>query len=228
VGNNVRFSGINVGIVDNIEIVNDTTVRVTVLIDKDVQRFIRTDCMMAIGSEGLIGDKLITITQGNSTSPQVSEGQHLISVEPVETDAIIASLKVTAENAEFLSGQLAEILYNINNGNGTLARLIADSTIARNIDQTIVNLKQSAKGLDENMQAAKHNFLFRKYFRNKEKEKQENNSKAPENKKQPVTKKKSKAPVNKKAPTEVKDTTEKDSASVKHNRIKNLFHRKDD
>ena len=36
VGNNIRFSGINVGTVDNISIINDSTVKVDMLIKKDV------------------------------------------------------------------------------------------------------------------------------------------------------------------------------------------------
>ena len=169
VGNNIRFSGINVGTVDNINIINDSTVRVDMLIKKDVQQFIRQDCEAAIGSEGIIGDRLLIITQGSSDAPMVKDGQQLASTEPVETDAIMASLKVSAWNAEIITGQMAEIMTKINNGNGTLGRLIEDSTIAENINQTIANLKKSSKGLDENMEAAKHNFLLKGYFNKKAK-----------------------------------------------------------
>ncbi|HLG36121.1 MAG TPA: MlaD family protein [Bacteroidia bacterium] len=169
VGNNIRFSGINVGTVDNIKIINDSTVRVDMLIKKDVQRFIKADCEAAIGSEGIIGDRLLIITQGSSDAPMVKDGQRLESTEPVETDAIMASLKVSAWNAEIVTEQLAYIMTKINSGNGTLGRLIQDSTIAENINETIVNLKKSSKGLDENMEAAKHNFLLKGFFSKKEK-----------------------------------------------------------
>jgi len=169
VGNNIRFSGINVGTVDNITIINDSTVRVDLSIKTEVKRFIKTDSEVAIGSEGLIGDRLIIITQGSTGASLAVEGQELSSREPVETDAIMASLQVTAGNAEIITQQLAEIMTKINSGEGTLGRLIQDTTIARNLNQTIVNLKQSSKGLGENMEAAKHNFLFRGYFKKKEK-----------------------------------------------------------
>jgi len=169
VGNNVRFSGINVGTVDNISIINDSTVRVDMSIKKEVKQFIKTDSEVAIGSEGLIGDRLLIITQGSSDATLAKEGQQLASKEPVETDAIMASLQVTAGNAEIITQQLAEIMVKINSGEGTLGRLIQDTTIAQNLNQTIVNLKQSSKGLGENMEAAKHNFLLRGYFKKKEK-----------------------------------------------------------
>jgi len=169
VGNNIRFSGVNIGTVDNIRIINDTSVLVEMLIKMELKPFIKTDCEVGIGSEGLIGDKLLVISQGSYDAPVVKIGQKLRSSEPVETDAIIASLKITAENAEVISQNLAEVMLKINNGDGTLGRLISDPTIARNLDQTIVNLKKGSKGLDENMQAAKGNILFKGYYKRKAK-----------------------------------------------------------
>ena len=180
VGNTVRFSGINVGTVDKIQIVNDTTVQVSMLIKQDVQKFIKVDSEAGIGSEGIIGDRLVLLTNGGSTSKVVKDGQVLASFEPVETDEIMQSLQITAGNAAIASEEVSEILYKINNGEGTLGKLINDESIANNIDQTIVNLKSSTKGLNENMEAAKHNFLLRGYFKKKEKAAKEKKEKAAE------------------------------------------------
>ena len=169
VGNNIRFSGINVGTVDNIKIINDSTVQVDMLIQKYVQKFIKTDCEAAIGSAGLIGDRILIITQGSAYAPLAKDGQQIASKEPVEPDAIMLSLQVTADNAAIVSLQLAEIMTKVNSGSGTLGRFIQDSTIAENINQTIMNLRKSSKGLNENMNAAKENFLFRGYYKRREK-----------------------------------------------------------
>ena len=169
VGNNIRFSGINVGTVDNIKIINDSTVQVDMLIQKYVQKFIKTDCEAAIGSAGLIGDRILIITQGSAYAPLAKDGQQIASKEPVEPDAIMSSLQVTADNAAIVSLQLAEIMTKVNSGSGTLGRFIQDSTIAENINQTIKNLRKSSKGLNENMNAAKENFLFRGYYKRREK-----------------------------------------------------------
>jgi phospholipid/cholesterol/gamma-HCH transport system substrate-binding protein len=170
VGSNIRFSGINVGTVDNIELINDSTVQVDLLIKKSVQPFIKVDCQAAISSAGIIGDRILVVTQGSTNAPIVKNGQHIESKEPVEPDAIMASLQITANKAEIISDQLAQIMIKVNGGKGTLGRLIQDSTIAGNIDQTIVNLKNSSKGLNENMNAAKENFLLKGYFNRKERE----------------------------------------------------------
>jgi phospholipid/cholesterol/gamma-HCH transport system substrate-binding protein len=131
------------------------------LVKKDVQQFIKADCEVAIGSEGLIGDRLITISYGSTEARIVEDGQQLASKEPIETDAIMASLQTSAVNAESITQQLAEIMKNINSGQGTLGRLIQDSTIAENINQTIENLKKSSEGLDETIIAIEENvFAF--------------------------------------------------------------------
>jgi phospholipid/cholesterol/gamma-HCH transport system substrate-binding protein len=62
VGNNVRFSGINVGTVDRIDIINDSTVQVDMIIRKEINQFIKTDCLVSIGSEGIIGDRIVMIS----------------------------------------------------------------------------------------------------------------------------------------------------------------------
>jgi phospholipid/cholesterol/gamma-HCH transport system substrate-binding protein len=169
VGNNIRFSGINVGTVDRINIINDSTVRVDMLVRKEIKQFIKSDSEVTIGSEGLIGDRLLIITQGSTDAPEAAEGEQLSSTEPVETDAIMASLEISAANAEIITFQLAEIMIKINSGEGTLGRLIQDTVFAENLNQTMVNLKSSSQGLEENMEAVKHNFLFKGYFNKKKK-----------------------------------------------------------
>lgn len=182
VGNNIRFSGVNVGTVDNITIINDSTVEVEMILKKEIQQFIKTDSEVGIGSEGLIGDKLLVISQGSNNAAVVQEGQWISSSEPIETDAILASIQVTATNVEVITDELAQIMVKINSGNGIIGRLLQDSTVAQNLNQTIINLKKSSKGLNENMQAAKHNFFLRGYFNRK--------AKAAEKKKEEKLKKK--------------------------------------
>jgi len=188
-GSNVRLGGIDVGTVDDIALTTDTTVQVGMVIQKKVQRFIRRDAKASISSDGLMGDKVITIAAGTPASAIVSEGDSLTSLKPVETDAIMASLKTSADNAAIITGNLADISNRINNGRGALGRLLRDTTLSDNISTTMKNLKSSSRKLDENMEAAQHNFLLRGFFKKKEKEKkkqeEEKKKEAEEAKKNP-------------------------------------------
>lgn len=170
-GNNVRFGGINVGIIENITIVNDTSIRVDMQIRNEVKKFIRTDSRGIIGSEGLMGNKILVITPGSNGRPVVNNA-YIATTNPVDMDDILENLKVTVENAAVLTGDLSQITTSIRSGRGTIGKLFMDSTFADDIDQTVTNVKEGAKGFEENMEAAKSNFLLRGFFRKKEKEKE--------------------------------------------------------
>lgn len=178
VGAQVRFSGISVGTVENIAIVNDSTVNVEAVMDKDVQKFIKKDSKASITSEGVIGNKILTISQGSTQLPEIKDGATIASFEPLEFDNILSSIKITAENAEVITGELALLFNNINNGKGTIGKLMTDKEMAKDLDKTMENLRKSSKGLNENMEAAKHNFLLRGYFKKKEKEKEKQEKEA--------------------------------------------------
>jgi len=157
VGNNIRYSGINVGIVDNITIINDSTVQVDLLIRRNVQQFIKSDSQAGIGSEGIIGDRVLIITQGSNNAPTVQDGQHILSKEPIETDMVMASLNTSAANAEIITNQLSQIMRNVNSGEGTIGRMIQDTTIAENFAHTIQNFKNSSEDFDETIEITKQN-----------------------------------------------------------------------
>ncbi|MES2240050.1 MAG: MlaD family protein [Bacteroidota bacterium] len=172
IGGQVRFLGIAVGTIENIEIINDSTVNVIALMDDKVKQFIKKDSKASIVSEGVIGDKILIISQGSSKSVEIKDGNSIKSVEPVEFDDILSSIKVTVDNAEVITDELTTMLVAINNGQGALGKLINDEGVAKDMQKTMENLKKGSKGLEQNMEAVKHNFLLRGYFKKKEKEKE--------------------------------------------------------
>ncbi|MCW3090367.1 MAG: hypothetical protein JWP81_1436 [Ferruginibacter sp.] len=144
VGNNVRFSGINVGTVKDIELVNDTAVLVTLVIKKDVQRFIKSDAAASIGSDGLMGDKVLTLIPGTFSKPPVKDNDQIASRKAVEMEDVMSSVKTTVDNAGIISAQLAEFSYKMNNGNGALSKLVTDEQFSSSLKSTLTNLQTSS------------------------------------------------------------------------------------
>ncbi|MDP4217216.1 MAG: MlaD family protein [Bacteroidota bacterium] len=177
VGSNVRFGGIDVGTVDDIHLTTDTTVAVEMVIQHEVQRFIKQDALASIGSEGLMGDKVIVISPGDSGRVAVRDADILQTHAPIETDQIMASLKTSADNAAVITANLADIASRINHGQGALGKLLRDTTLSSNISATMKNLRKSTAGLDSNMEAAKHSFLLKGYFKKAAKQKEEEQKK---------------------------------------------------
>ncbi len=198
-GNNVRFSGINIGTVSGIELITDTSVLVDLIIKKDVQKFIKTNAVASIGSDGLMGDKVLTISPGVGSTETVGNNALITSKSAVEMADIMNSLKASVDNAGIITGQLAEVSYKINNGNGLLSKLISDDgfsgsirgtltnlqnstdqfakfttnlnngALSNKLDSTLSNLQSGTKGLSDNMDAVKSSFLLRGYFKKQKK-----------------------------------------------------------
>lgn len=172
VGNNVRFSGINIGTVEEIRLINDSSVVVSMVIKDEVRKFIKTDARAAIGSDGLMGDKVLTITPGVKSTKVIENNGAIASINGIEMNDIMKSVKKSVDNVGVISEELAVFSQSMNNGNGALARLVRDDKMANSVSNTLSNLETGTKGFSENMEAAKSNFLFRGYFKKKEKEKE--------------------------------------------------------
>jgi len=264
-GNNVLFSGIQAGTVKTIDMINDTTIEVTLLIDNKIKSYIHRNAVAAIGTEGLMGNKIVNIVPGKEPSPVVAEGELLAAQKIVSTDEMLQTLSRTnnnvaviseglketvlkinhsavmdllndkrigtslrsslshvdqaaanaaritegmnnlvgdiksgkgaagalltdtafagnlqgailkirnaSDNADRLILQLNNLVQNLNQGDGSLSVILRDSAFARNLKNTMDNLQKGTDGFNQNMEALKHNFLFRGYFKNQEKAK---------------------------------------------------------
>ena len=157
-GSNVRFSGVNVGTVDNIRIVSDTSVKVEILVDESTRKFIKKDALASIGSEGLMGNKILIIIPGTGGKKEIENNDIVETVQPIDMDDVMSSLKKTIDNASNITTNLSSITSNIQSGKGTIGRLLMDHSLAQNFDSSIVNLKQGLFGLKNLMDETKISF----------------------------------------------------------------------
>ena len=176
-GNFVRYAGINIGTVETIKVVNDTTVQLLLTLDREMQPFIKKDAVASIGNDGLMGDKLLHITPGNIASPSVKDGDTIFAINPMDVDRIINNLSSVSDNAAAVTEGLAEIVAKINNGEGSIGRLLTDEKMADRLEgtiekanKTVTTIDNTAKSVNENMEAAKKSILLRGYFKKKEKQ----------------------------------------------------------
>lgn len=159
-GNNVRFSGINVGTVEDIKIVSDTSVRVEILIDESTRKFIKKDAVASIGSEGLMGNKILIISPGTGGKSVIENNDTVVTVQPINMDDILVSLKTTIDNTSLVTNDLSKITSNIQSGKGAIGRLLMDRSYAQNFDSTFVNLKAGSAGFKILMDKAKSSWLL--------------------------------------------------------------------
>ena len=265
-GDNVRLKGIDIGTVKSVIIINDSTVRVTMLIETKNKAFLKKNAVASIGTDGLMGNKLLNLRNGKLFSESVQKNDTLKTMPPFESDEMFRTLSATNDNVKFITddlksitqkikksnslwnllsdtifaenvrqamvnikltsnrsaiitGDLSSIVQNVKSGKGSIGALLTDTTFSKTLKQTIVeikmvsdsmalisgdlrnvfqkikngngavgtifmdttfvhnlnksmeNIKSGSEGFSENMEALKHSFLLRKYFKKQEKEK---------------------------------------------------------
>lgn len=147
-GNNVRYSGIDVGIVDRIEIVNDTAIRVEMLLERRVRSFMRSNAIAKIGSDGLVGNMIVNINPGEGAGEPVTEGGSITSTTNMETEEVMNSLETTTENIALLTQKLLEITTSIQAGKGLMAKLLEDPSWSTYLSQTLGRLNETTNNME--------------------------------------------------------------------------------
>ena len=148
-GNNVRYAGIDIGTVKEIEMINDTTISVNMIIDTKIMSHIKKNAIATISSDGLVGNMIINIIPGKGEASKVMSGDTIKSFSRIGTDAMLETLNVTNENAAMLTADLLKITQEITQGKGTVGMLIRDSVMAQDLKTTMNYLKQTSKGTAE-------------------------------------------------------------------------------
>ncbi len=150
-GNNVRYSGINVGTVGKIEMLGESEIIVEMMIEEKTGSFIRKNAIATIGSDGLVGSMVVNILPGKGEASFVISGDTIVTYSKIGTDDMLSTLNVTNENAALLTADLLKITNKIIEGKGTLGVLIADTTMAGNIKETIDNLRVTIESTSNTM-----------------------------------------------------------------------------
>ena len=271
-GNNIRYAGIEIGAVESVVFLNDTTIEVNMNIQTKMRNIIRRNAVASLGTDGLIGNRVVNIFPGLGEAPLANVGDVLPSQEEVSTDAMLRTLthtndniaaiaedlrltvhhistsaqltrllddlslsnnlkaslqhlhetteqtsalmsdltqtfakatknkgtlatvftdttlarqfKQTLQNIQTVEGNADRLVQNLNQtissidkdlnqNKGTLGVLLKDTTLSNSLRHTLSNVEESTEALKLNMEALKHNFLFRGYFKKMEKQKKQ-------------------------------------------------------
>ncbi|MCK0109478.1 MlaD family protein [Flavobacteriaceae bacterium S0825] len=144
-GNNVRYSGIDIGTVKDITMINDSTIKVEMSIDEKIITHIKKDAIATIGSDGLVGNMILNIVPGNGHSDIISNGDTIESYSKIGADDILSTLSVSSENAAILTSDLLKITTAMLKGKGTVGLLLNDTIMAQDLKQSVTNLKLASR-----------------------------------------------------------------------------------
>ena len=182
-GADVRVGGVHSGTVSSIVLPHKPGEKVTVVMDlgKSTHEIIKQDSVATIETEGLLGNQYLAISFGSAISPNVRDGDTLASQPPLEmsdllakTSGILDSSQQAIQNATRATANLDSISAKIDGGKGTAGALVNDKQLYSNLEQTsaamrdtMVEAQAGVTDFQENMEAMKHNFFLRGYFKSR-------------------------------------------------------------
>ena len=138
----VRLSGVDVGAVKSIRIIGKqaSVIEVSMRLLADVKRFIRKDTEASIETEGLVGYKFIALYIKESDADHVDDDGTILAKEPVSFADVIEETQGIMSYTKDMTKNLSEIVGKINNGEGTLGKILNDDALY----YTATRLTQSA------------------------------------------------------------------------------------
>ncbi len=138
-GSAIQFAGINVGSVQSIDIIASNKVKVNMSIVSDVKKFIKKDSEASINSDGLVGNKVLSISSGTPGSASIENGDSIHSVKPLSVGDIINNLNQSTLEVNNLVRDVADIVEKVNNGEGTLGQLVNNESLFNNVDSLMAS-----------------------------------------------------------------------------------------
>lgn len=154
-GNNVRYAGMDVGTVDAINMLNDTTIEVELLIKNEMKKVIRKNAVAFIVTDGLVGDKVVNISAGSGDASLAGSEEIINTRKTFETDDMLRKLEKTNNNLTIISDSVLSFMRGIQDPKG-VGGIISDKQIASSIKTTISSLRQMSNNLNtgsENLNA---------------------------------------------------------------------------
>jgi phospholipid/cholesterol/gamma-HCH transport system substrate-binding protein len=182
-GGDVRVGGVHSGTVRNIMLPHKPGDKVTVVMDlsNSTHEIIKQDSVASIETEGLLGNQYLAISFGSAGAANLRDGDTIASQPPLEmsdllkkTNGILDGSQQAIQNATRATANIDSISAKIDQGQGTVGALVNDKQLYSSLEQTantmrdtMVQAQAGVTDFQENMEALKHSFFVRGYFKNR-------------------------------------------------------------
>jgi len=166
-GADVRVGGTRQGTVNHIELPKQPNGKVIVFLDltKATHDVVKKDSVAAIRSEGLLGDKYVEVSFGSEGAEKLKGGETIPSETPVDMSDLMKTAGKILDSGKTTMDNLASISTKVNDGEGTIGALINDKKIYNQASAATAQAAAGAASFKDDMDAAKHNFLLRGFFK---------------------------------------------------------------
>ena len=133
-GMSVKLSGFRIGRVTSISLNEQAMVDIMVEVDKKYRTWIRSDSIVKLVKEGLVGDSIVDISVGSLDKPELSDGATILYVKTLALDEMAQEI---VEKVKPVLFEIRDIISYVNNPDGDLKKTIHNlEVLSRNLDGT--------------------------------------------------------------------------------------------
>jgi phospholipid/cholesterol/gamma-HCH transport system substrate-binding protein len=147
-GNSVRFSGISAGTVKSISVLDEGTLEVTMMIRTKMKKYIHKNAQANLGTDGLMGNKLININPVKLAAPIVDEGDILTSGKAIDTETMLAVLDQTNQDIAIIASGLKATIQRINSS-AAFWEILNDKSLPNNLRSALINARRATNGAND-------------------------------------------------------------------------------
>ncbi|WKZ70054.1 MAG: MlaD family protein [Melioribacteraceae bacterium] len=151
-GASVSLAGLKVGEIDKIEFISideDNLVLLRLSIREEYSNHITDKSFARIETSGLLGEKLINISMGNTFEPNLKNGDILPVKESLSLDKLTDKIEPIANNVNAVVSNLKIITDSISRGKGSIGELVINSTFAVRFNSMLTNLDEFTAKLNQ-------------------------------------------------------------------------------
>lgn len=143
-GDNVWLSGVKIGTVKKVSIISEGQVIVTMTLKEKQNDFIKKDATANIGSDGLVGNKIVVIRPG-SAAETIHDNDTINSFSPTDTQELFNLAKEVGTDIKAITSDLKVTTAKINAGQGVIGELLNEGEMAKELRASMLAIRRASE-----------------------------------------------------------------------------------
>jgi phospholipid/cholesterol/gamma-HCH transport system substrate-binding protein len=143
----VRLSGVDIGNVSRIRIINEkdkqlTPVEVTMRVSTKYHYALRRDSVTSLDTAGVLGETYLDIDSAQAVGPEAQDGDTLPTQVHPDFNQVVRASQSTLQNMDAFLKRADRILAFAESGKGSIGKLIYDPTLYNRLSDTVADFQK--------------------------------------------------------------------------------------
>ncbi|MGN6164689.1 MAG: MlaD family protein [Flavisolibacter sp.] len=147
-GSNIWYAGVKIGTIKSLGFDKNGGVDVKMSIEEASQQYIHKDTKAKVGTDGLIGNKIIVLYGGSQQAPVIADGDVLTVEKSAGMDEMMNTLQTNNKNILDITNDFKVISHRLANGEGTVGKLLKEETLANDLNATLAALNRATQNAE--------------------------------------------------------------------------------